>query len=108
MAGSNGGSVAQEAEVEQGAGAALAADKVDSSPAATDDSGGGGSAKVEKPGVPDTPSGLQREASGPSPHYDPSRDIVLRYEFLDSRAIKVRLLGGHWCGRCAPRRCLRR
>lgn len=35
---------------------------------------------------------LQREASGPSPHYDPSREIVLRYEFLSSRAIKVRQL----------------
>lgn len=36
---------------------------------------------------------LQREASGPSPHYDPSREIVLRYEFLSSRAIKVRRRG---------------
>lgn len=108
MAGSNGGSLAQEAVLEQAAGVALAADKVDGSPTATDDSGGGGSAKVDKPGVPDTPSGLQREASGPSPHYDPSRNIVLRYEFLDSRAIKVWLLGGHWRGRCAPRHCLRR
>lgn len=111
MAG-DGGLAPPEAAVEDGTEAAppepAADNKKGSAANDTDDSAEGGKAAAGKAaGLISDASALKRGASGPSPHYDPSREIVLRYEFLDSRSIKVRRWVG-WgegfrCGRRAPR-----
>lgn len=43
-------------------------------------------------GGPDAEQALEPQLSGRSsltPHYDPARDVVLRYDVLSSRAVKV-------------------